>query len=140
LNSILDPVAGSCEYGNELSGSVKDGWVPDQLSDCPLLMKVSCLPWNVFTATSFKIRYQSFYYSTLSLNRVQKIGSVAKERILWACKRIANLLVLHSGSSRFDLFWPRFSSIVQYFATNSGVVPRIGDYSFLPDPVISLDA
>jgi hypothetical protein len=25
LNSILDPVAGSCEYGNELSGSVKDG-------------------------------------------------------------------------------------------------------------------
>jgi hypothetical protein len=84
LDLILDPVVGFCEYGNELSDFVKDRGVPDQLSDCPLLKKVSCLPWNVFTATSFLIRYQSFYYSALSLNRVEKIGSVAKEK-LYGC-------------------------------------------------------
>jgi hypothetical protein len=89
----LEPAAGSCEYGNDFSGSIKGGGVPDQLSDCQVLKKASCLLWNVFTASSFLIRYQSFYYSTLSLGRVEKIGSVAKDRMLWTFESISVLLV-----------------------------------------------
>jgi hypothetical protein len=51
-------MAGSCEYGNELSCSIKGGEVPDQLSDCPLVKKVSSVPWNVFTLSPFIVRYQ----------------------------------------------------------------------------------
>jgi hypothetical protein len=29
----LGPVAGSCEHGNEISGSIKRGKLPDKLSD-----------------------------------------------------------------------------------------------------------
>jgi hypothetical protein len=38
-------VAGSCEHGNEPSGSIKGGEFLDQLSDCQLLKKDSA-PWN----------------------------------------------------------------------------------------------
>jgi hypothetical protein len=45
-----DPVAGSCEYGNEPSGSIKGGDGIDQLSDCQLLKKDSAA-WSIKTGT-----------------------------------------------------------------------------------------
>jgi hypothetical protein len=38
-------VAGSCEHGNEHSGSIKGREFLDELTDCWLLKKVSA-PWN----------------------------------------------------------------------------------------------
>jgi len=34
-------MAGSCEHGNEPSGSIEDGELLDQLSDCHLLKKLT---------------------------------------------------------------------------------------------------
>jgi hypothetical protein len=39
------PVAGSCEYGNEPSGSIKGGEFLDWLSDYELL-KMDSAPWS----------------------------------------------------------------------------------------------
>jgi hypothetical protein len=33
VNSGYDPVTGSCGRGNEISGSIKDGEIFDQMSD-----------------------------------------------------------------------------------------------------------
>jgi hypothetical protein len=38
-----EPVAGSCEHGNEPSGSIQGGEFLDQLSECSLLKKDSAL-------------------------------------------------------------------------------------------------
>jgi hypothetical protein len=39
------PVEGSCEYGNEPTGSIKFWDIPEQLSDWRLFKKGSA-PWN----------------------------------------------------------------------------------------------
>jgi hypothetical protein len=43
--SGLGPVKGSCEHGDEPSGSIKCWEILEQLSDCWLLMK-DIPPWN----------------------------------------------------------------------------------------------
>jgi hypothetical protein len=57
-----DTIAGYCEHGNELSGSIRGG-ILDYLSDCQLLKKYSA-PWSSVKRIESGLSYSETYSIT----------------------------------------------------------------------------